>query len=312
MSSVEQILNLKFYKGTDPTYIDEEEENHLLELVESGRPIQEILMESEDPAILYNLSDMRENVLEWYDFDPDASLLEINSGCGALTGLFCRRMRRVVCCEPSRQSSVINAVRNQQHDNLEICVGELSNLSLDERFNYVTMIGACEHINHYKNGSASYTGSYNEKSESYANMLERASSFLKPDGKLIIAIENKFGLKYWSGAAEDHTGGFFDGIQNYNGAPEFRTFSKPELERLLHGVGFTDLQFYYPMPDYKLATSIYSDDFLPQKGMLNDLRPSYDRDRYIMFDQEAAYEALIQDGQFSYFANSFLIICSRK
>ncbi len=34
--------------------------------------------------------------------------------------------------------------------------------------------------------------------------IEKAASFLKPDGVLIGAIENRIGFKYWNGAPEDH------------------------------------------------------------------------------------------------------------
>lgn len=37
-------------------------------------------------------------------------------------------------------------------------------------------------------------------------MLNMLKPFLKENGKVLLAIENKFGLKYWCGAAEDHTG----------------------------------------------------------------------------------------------------------
>ena len=30
-----------------------------------------------------------------------------------------------------------------------------------------------------------------------------------------MAIENKLGLKYWSGCKEDHTGRYFEGVSKY-------------------------------------------------------------------------------------------------
>ncbi len=299
-AAVESALNLKFYKGED-LYSDGDVEDRILALCESGRPMQEILMENDDWPILYHLSDVRENVLEWYDFDPEASLLEIGAGCGAITGLFCRRVKRVVCNDLSRRRSTINATRNARYGNLEIYVGNFQDLKLSEKFDYVTLIGVLE-----------YSGYYIGSSNPYEEMLKRVRGFLKPGGKLIVAIENKFGLKYWGGAAEDHTGGFFDGISGYPGEAGVRTFSKPEITRLLQKAGFTHNAFYYPMPDYKLPTAVYSDAFLPKKGMLSDITVSYDRDRYVMFDEAAAYEALTEDGQFPYFANSFLIISSQE
>ena len=296
MSTVEQVLNLKFYKGED-LYSDGDVEDRLLALCESGRPLQAILMENVDWPILYHLSDVRENVLEWYGFDPQASLLEIGAGCGAVTGLFCRRVKRVVCNDLSKRRSTINAVRNGGYGNLEIFVGNFEDLVLEERFDYVTLIGVLE-----------YAGYYIREGEPYRTMLKRVKRYLKPGGRLILAIENKFGLKYWAGAGEDHTGGFFDGIQDYAGIRGVKTFSKPEITQLLQEAGFHPNEFFYPMPDYKLPTAVYSDAFLPKKGMLSDCTVSYDRDRYVMFDEAAAYEALIRDGQFPYFANSFLII----
>ncbi|MBP3700400.1 MAG: hypothetical protein J6I64_00780, partial [Lachnospiraceae bacterium] len=91
MSVVDQVLNLKFYKGED-LYSDGDVEDRILELCQSGRPVQEILMEDNDWPILYHLSDVRHNVLEWYDFDPEANLLEIGAGCGAITGLLCQKV----------------------------------------------------------------------------------------------------------------------------------------------------------------------------------------------------------------------------
>jgi SAM-dependent methyltransferase len=298
--NVDEILNLKFYKGED-LYSDGDIEDTLLSLCESGRPMQEILMENTDWPILYHLSDVRENVLEWYDFDPNASLLEIGAGCGAITGLLCRKVKRVVCNDLSRRRSTINAVRNGGQGNLEIYVGNFEDLKLEEKFDYVTLIGVLEYSGYYISHPM-------EGKTPYETMVERVKQFLKPGGKLIIAIENKFGMKYWSGAAEDHTAGFFDGLNNYTGVEGIRTFSKPEITKLLQKAGFGKNEFYYPMPDYKLPTAVYSEEFLPKPGMLSDLAVAYDRDRYQMFDEAAAYEAVIQDGQFGYFANSFLII----
>lgn len=300
MSTVDQVLNLKFYKGED-LYSDGDIEETLLALCESGRPMQEILMENDDWPILYHLSDVRENVLEWYDFDPNASVLEIGAGCGAITGLLCRRCGRVVCNDLSRRRSAINATRNSGYGNLEIYVGNFEDLKLEEKFDYVTLIGVLEYAGYY-------ISSCKAGQTPYETMIERVKGFLKPGGRLIIAIENKFGMKYWSGAAEDHTGKLFDSMNNYAGVDGVRTFSRPEITKLLQRAGFSENRFYYPMPDYKLPTAVYSDDFLPKPGMLPQVTAAYDRDRYQMFDEAAAYEAVIEDGQFGYFANSFLII----
>ena len=292
----EDVLNLTFYKGED-LYSDGDVEDRLLQLCESGRDLNEILRENDDWAILYHLSDIRENVLDWYDFDSEGTLLEIGAGCGAVTGLFCRKTAHVTAIDLSKRRSSINAARNGKYGNLEIMVGNFQDIQIEKKFDYVTLIGVLE-----------YSGYYISSDTPYRDMLRKVKNYLKPGGKLLIAIENKFGLKYWSGAAEDHTGGLFDGIENYAGVKGVYTFSRPEITELLESAGFSSNTFYYPMPDYKLPDAVYSDDFLPKPGMLENVSVAYDRDRYQMFRESTAYEALIRDGQFPYFANSFLII----
>lgn len=293
----EQLLNLTFYKGED-LYNDGDVEEEILSICESGRDIQELLRNENRWPLLYHLSDIRHNLLDWYDFEPEGSLLEIGAGCGAVTGLFCDRLKRVVGIDLSKRRSTINVTRNGGRGNLEIFVGNFEDIRLEEKFDYVTLIGVLE-----------YSGYYISQGENpYQEMLKRAKAYLKPGGRLILAIENKFGLKYFGGAGEDHTGGFFDGIEDYRKVKGVRTFSKPELAGLLLQAGFEESRFYYPMPDYKLPEAVYSDDFLPKPGMLSHVSDAYDRPRYRLFDESAAYDAIIRDGQFPYFANSFLII----
>lgn len=289
------VLNLTYYKGAD-LYSDGDIEDRILNIFESGEEIQERLMKDNDWAVLYHISPIRQNILEWYDFEKEASVLEIGSGCGAITGLFCERVKRVVGIDLSKRRSTINATRNKEFDNLEIFVGNFEDIEIKEQFDYVTLIGVLE-----------YGDSYINAEQPYLEMLKRVKKFLKPGGQLIIAIENKFGLKYLAGALEDHTGILFDGIQDYQNSSGVRTFSKVEMEDLLTQAGFAKNEFYYPMPDYKLPLTIYSSEYLPSQGELRNLGISYDRGRYQLFNEETVYDQLCKDDQFTYFANSFLI-----
>jgi SAM-dependent methyltransferase len=253
-------------------------------------------MKDDDWAILYHLSPIRQNILEWYDFDQNATVLEIGSGCGAISGLFCEKVKRVVGIELSKRRSMINAERNKQFDNLEIMVGNFEDIELTEQFDYVTLIGVLE-----------YADSYINSDKPYEEMLRKVKKFLKPGGKLIIAIENKFGLKYWAGAMEDHTGNLFDGLEDYRNVSSVRTFSKNEIEELLGQAGYSENEFFYPIPDYKLPNVVYSEKFLPSMGDLRNMSTAYDRARFKLFDEDTVYDQLCKDKQFEYFSNSFLI-----
>lgn len=295
---IESKLNFTFYKGED-IYSDGDIEDELLEAVQNPEAIPDVLMERNDWPFLYHLSPIRENLLDWYDFAPEGNTLEIGSGCGAISGLLCRKTSRVVGIDLSKKRSLINATKNQQYNNLEIMVGNFEDIQLEEKFDYVTLIGVLEYSIYYINDE-----------RPFEKMLEKAKSFLKPNGKLIIAIENKYGLKYWAGATEDHTGSYYDGIENYVGVERVRTFSRKTIEKMLVEAGFQENEFYYPLPDYKMPREVYSDAYLPSTGSIRNISTSYDRDRYIMFDEEKAYDSLCEDGLFTEFANSFLIISS--
>ena len=290
-------LNYTFYRGTD-TYSDGDIEDRLLEIVRTRKNPEEELPEENDWALLYHLSPIRENLLEWYDFGEGKSLLEIGSGCGAVTGLFCRKCERVVAVDLSKRRSTINAERNRDAGNLEIMVGNFEDIQIEEKFDYVTLIGVLE-----------YSIYYISSPDPFADMLKKARSYLKPGGKLIVAIENKYGIKYWAGATEDHTGRPFDGITGYDGVDRVRTFSRKGLEELLKKSGFSNTEFYYPLPDYKLPLEIYSERNLPKHYPVSGNTPNYDTERMTLFNEEKAMNELIAEGLFEQYANSFLVIC---
>ncbi len=294
-------LNLKYYTGKDK-YSDGDVENVILKIVEDEEDIDEILKSTKNWPILYHLSHIRENLLSWYNFDPKSSLLEIGGGCGALTGLFVRSVKEVSVVELSKRRAEIIYHRYKNHSNLKILVGNLNDIKFDARFDYVTLIGVLE-----------YAASFTEGPSPFNSFLIKTRSLLKENGVLLLAIENKFGLKYWAGAREDHTGRFFDNIEDYPFSKSIQTFGKAELEEMLLNCGFKDLFFYYPMPDYKLPKVIYSDEYMPRlDDFFDKCAPNYDSDRLALFNENMAMRNLVANRQFDFFANSFLIEAKKK
>ena len=95
----------------------------------------------------------------------------------------------------------------------------------------------------------------------------------------------------------------------YDGVERVRTFSRDGLEKLMKEAGCTDIQFYYPLPDYKLPLEVYSEKWLPRHYPVSGNTPNYDRDRMDLFNEEKAMNELIAEGKFTQFANSFLVFC---
>ncbi len=290
-------LNLSFYSGSDH-YSDGDIEDELLEIVKNNETYDEVLAQDDRWALLYHLSDIRHNIINWYPFEPDSSCLEIGGGCGAITGALCQKLAHVSVVELSKRRSTINYERHKAYDNLEIIVGNLNEIRFEQQFDYITLNGVLE-----------YAGSFTDGSDPYKTFLKQIKKYLKPDGKLIVAIENRYGLKYFAGAREDHTSKMFDSITGYGGNKSVRTFGKVELEKLLAGSGYPKQEFYYPHPDYKMPLEIYSQEWLPSHHTTLSPAPNFDSERYELFDETKAFEGIIANNQFEFFANSFLVIC---
>ena len=300
----DQIGNVRLedrdYPGED-LYSDGEIEDELLEIVRSHPQAEfdRVIREKKSWPILYHLSGLRANIIEWLPITKEQTVLEVGSGCGAITGTLADKSRAVTCIELSKKRSTINALRNQTRANIEILLGNFQDIEkrLDRKFDWITLIGVFE-----------YGQGYIDSQTPYVDFLASIRKHLKPDGRIVIAIENRLGLKYFAGCTEDHTGKFYEGVEGYPKGAGVRTFSRPELERIIREAGMEAEEFYYPYPDYKFPTAIYSDSYLPRVGELRDNLRNFDRKRYVNFDEAAAFDSLIKDGLFPLFSNSFLVI----
>lgn len=288
-------LDTSFYRENDS---EDTVEDRLLEIVKDTEEnsYDKMIEEEEDWSVLYHFSLQRQNVLEIVEFEKNNRVLEIGAECGALTGKLAEKTEKVTCIEKSKKKSLINAYRNKQCDNVEIKVGCYENIQnhLDEKYDVITVIGTMNEIVSLQSGE-----------NAYLNFIISLKSHLKKEGKLVLAMENKYGLKYWAGNSAPYTNEFFGGIMGHIGKP----FSRNMLEKILRNAGFEKIKFYYPYPDYRFPTSIYSDNYLPQKGELVQNMCNYDGDRMYLFDETQAFDNLIEDGLFPLFSNSFLVLC---
>src|SRR5690606_11854603 len=86
-------------------------ENLLLEIVENGIDYSGSEYQQFSWPLRYHLNIERHNLLKWFDFDSNKTLLEVGAGCGAMTGLFCEELKNVVAVEPSSRSAKILKTR---------------------------------------------------------------------------------------------------------------------------------------------------------------------------------------------------------
>ena len=293
-------LDLTHYPGED-LYCDGDVEDELLDIARNYAAVeyQRIIEERKSWPILYHLSPLRENIVDWLPITDDMKVLEVGSGCGAITGALARKAKEVVCIDLSRKRSRINAYRHMDADNVTIHVGNFQDVEPDlpKDFDYICLIGVFE-----------YAQAYIQSEAPYEDFLRIIKKHVKKSGHIAIAIENKFGLKYWAGCREDHLGTYFSGLENYPEGGVVRTFTADGLRRIAAACGYKRAQMFYPYPDYKFMTCLYSDGRLPQPGELSANLRNFDRDRLRLFDERKVFDTILQEKQFPLFSNSYMMI----
>ena len=217
------VLDMTYYPGEDH-YSDGDIEDELLQVAmeHEEEEFPKIIEERKSWPFFYHLSPFRTNIIDWLPFKKTDRVLEIGSGCGAITGALAKRVGSVTCIDLSKKRSLVNAYRNKKQDNITIMVGNFKDIEphLSCDYDYVLLIGVFEYGRAYIGGETPY--------EDFMSICNRHR---KDSGRLVIAIENKFGLKYWAGCREDHLGTYFTGIEGYHTGGVARTFTRKRSGR---------------------------------------------------------------------------------
>lgn len=196
----------------------------------------------------YHLSASRANLLRPISKILKGEILEVGAGCGAITRFLGECGANVLALEGSPRRAAIARSRTRDQRNVTVLSDNFDQFISEMKFDVVTMIGVFEYAEIFMSGE-----------NRALKMLKKAHSLLKPNGKLIIAIENQLGLKYFAGAPEDHLSDPMYGIEDHYKTGEAKTYGKKELTLLLKEAGLVHSQFFAPFPDYKLPVSIVSD-----------------------------------------------------
>lgn len=227
-----------------------------------GSDRRRALRENKKLSYLYALADLRENLLDWCQFDPEQQALQIGADAGALTGLLARRLSSVTVLDVSEEN--LEVVRRRFKTEPELAA----------KIRYV-----CADVETYAREAEKCGGTYGyvvligdltaADRAGRAAQMTAAKQLLSAHGTLIAAASNWFGVKYMAGAEREK------GALSWN-----------EMKQLLPGG-----EFYYPMPDYRTAGEIFSDAYLPKKGDLTGVLPVYDCPQYMLMDMGAALDA---------------------
>ncbi len=188
-------------------------------------------------------------------------VLDIGSGWGQVSRPLAQH-GPVVALEPvAERLAFIQAAARQDNltGNMAFIEADYFDVDFPARFAAICAIGVFE-----------WAGAFQEQSDPQQRQLaflRKAHAELAAGGHLILGIENRLGLKYLLGCADDHIGVPHIASlpaplarRHWNESTGNRlqsfTYSLTELSRLLADTGFRDIEFFGAFPDYKLPAHI--------------------------------------------------------
>jgi SAM-dependent methyltransferase len=281
-------------------------ESRLLEIVESATDISsssdELLSWATDWPTRAHLDPARANLLRALDLPADARVLEVGAGCGAVTRYLGESCATVDAVEPVIERAAVARSRTRDLPGVEVFVGDIDDVPNVPCYDLVFVVGVLE-----------YMGGGSSDPAPYVTFLRSAASRLAPGGRLVLAIENKLGVKYLAGAPEDHTDRVFDSIEGYPSPGAARTFSRAELTALLHEAGLT-ARFHGVFPDYKITRVVLGEFPESARSLLYRIpvfpSPDWQGRRPRLADERSLWRQLVEAGLDADFPNSFVVVAT--
>lgn len=145
--------------------------------------------------------------------------------------------------------------------------------------------------------------------ENFFEVLSIAKKYLSENGKILIAMKNKFGMKYWAGEKIDINSNAFEAIVKSK-----KYLSLTKIKEVLNNLELK-YKFYYPLPDYNFTNVIFTDNNLPSKDAIDARDLNYSEEsELIVFSEREAYKQIIEQDRnmFPFFANSYFIEVSNN
>jgi len=252
----------------------------------------------------YHLSSDRANLLRPLDLRPSDTVLEIGAGCGAITRYLGERCGTVDALEPVAARARVARERTRDLPGVEVLVGEVTDVPDGRVYDLVVVVGVLE-----------YAAAGSAERAPYLRFLRRAASLLAEDGTLVVAIENRVGVKYLAGAPEDHSNRPFDSLEGYPRGTPARTFSRTELTSLLDEAGL-DAKVLGAFPDYKMTRLLLADELLEAAPSLAHRIPTFPSPDWSggpprVADEAAVWRTMVEAGLGHETPNSFVVLAGR-
>ena len=224
---------------------------------------------------------IRKGLLQWYDFRKDSRILFVGEPEDALLEMLTEQSQQTVCVS---MEQTCDAQWEQRHTAFFVYIVSDRTLELHPHPDQV---------------------------------LSGWHSLLKPDGQLLLGMNNRLGIRYFCGDRDIYTQRNFDGIENYRSVYakqedvfRGRSYSGAELREMLSRSGWLNYRFYSVFSDLENPALIYAEDYLPKEDLSCRAFPCYHYPKTVFLEEETLYGSLVSNGMFHQMANAYLVECS--
>ena len=231
---------------------------------------------------------LEKNVLQWYPMEKNLDTLQIGYIDAELVKQLCDKTRNVTILVQNEEEKQ-KILQNSKRHNLKVKVVQNFENYSDNEYDYVTLIGTLK--------------TFENKIEvkAYRRLeffLKLAKKLCKESGKIILVLDNKYGMKSWTTLKANK-----NIICNQTYA-----LSQKLINRLLEEQNLTEYKYYYVLPDYKATNAIFTDEYLPNLESINR-NFLYGEEEFENFNQTEAYIELLKEEKqsFKFFANSYFV-----
>lgn len=295
-------------EARDFDYSDGAESEQLLRhILENAKDLSsdsgELQAEIVDWPTEYHLSSTRANLLRSLNLSGVKRVLELGCGCGSITRFLAEQDDiQVDAIEGSASRAALASIRCRDLENVQISAANFNDIEVPEsEYDLVLFVGVTEYAGRFSNLPTDQ--------EALNELLQMGKRAAKSDGVILIAIENRLGMKYALGACEDHYAVPFLGLENYPKSTGIRTYSRSEWLQEIDKAGFNQQTLLLPFPDYKIPTVILRQDCeaTAAADALSQIRSRDYSQPFCLGDQEDyLWQTLAQAGTLSEHSNSFL------
>lgn len=150
-------------------------------------------------------------------------------------------------------------------------------------------------------------------------LFDAIAKILASDGRVLLGMNNRLGIRYFLGDKDIYTNQIFDGLERYRRtyatkADVFsgKMYARSEVEQMLQMSGLSNRKFYSVFPDLIHPQMIYADGYIPKEDLSRRIFPMYHNAPTVFMEEQYVYQSLMENGLFHQMANAYLIEISRN